>query len=77
MAFRFDVLLDKSIELDICLLYQHQIGEYFNRGTVLAYVWDAQTQKEKKELLYPNAFCRFYQMSRTETSPGVGLNPKK
>jgi uncharacterized membrane protein len=33
--------------MDLCIRYNHQIGEYVNRGTVLAYVWDADTVNEE------------------------------
>ena len=39
-------LLNLATNMDICVRYNHQIGEYVNRGTVLAYVWDAQTPTE-------------------------------
>ena len=36
-------LLKLATKMDVCVRYNHQIGEYVNRGTVLAYVWEINT----------------------------------
>jgi len=41
--FRLSNLLNQAMKMDLCIRYVHQIGDYVNRGTVLAYVWDADT----------------------------------
>lgn len=45
--FRLSNLLNQAIKMDLCIRYNHQIGDYVNRGTVLAYVWDADTDNEE------------------------------
>lgn len=45
--FHLSNLLNQAIKMDLCIRYNHQIGEYVNRGTVLAYVWDADTVNEE------------------------------
>lgn len=43
--FRLSNLLNQAVKMDLCIRYNHQIGDYVNRGTVLAYVWDAESVK--------------------------------
>lgn len=46
--YRLRNLLELATKMDVCVRYNHQIGDYVNRGTVLAYVWDAQTKQHEK-----------------------------
>lgn len=47
--FNFPAVLDVATELDVCIRYTHQVGDYVNRGTILCYVWDADTREEDKD----------------------------
>jgi hypothetical protein len=44
--FQLPKLLARATTLDVCVRYNLQIGEYINRGAILAYVWDAKTKME-------------------------------
>jgi uncharacterized membrane protein len=40
-SLRLYSILPAAHELDVCVRYTYQIGEYVNEGTVLCYIWDA------------------------------------
>lgn len=44
--FQLDQLVSEAETMDICIRYQHQVGEFVSRGTLLCFVWDAKTRKE-------------------------------
>jgi uncharacterized membrane protein len=50
--YTLDCILPDAQELDICIRYHSNIGEFVAQGTLLAYVWDANTtpppSKKKK-----------------------------
>lgn len=41
-SFRLYSILPWTQDLDVCVRYRYQIGEFVNEGTVLAYVWDLE-----------------------------------
>lgn len=42
-SFCLHNILSMAKNLDVCVRYTYQIGEFVNEGTVLAYVWDSHT----------------------------------
>lgn len=46
--FTLSRMLDQAVQLDVCVRYNNQIGDFVNRGTVLCYVWDLNTQPDHK-----------------------------
>ena len=44
-------ILEQAKQLDVCVRYKHQIGDFVNRGTVLSYVWDLKTNPDQKDSL--------------------------
>jgi uncharacterized membrane protein len=46
--FRLQNLASLAEKMDVCIRYRHQIGDFVTTGTVLCYVWDAQTRKDEE-----------------------------
>jgi len=49
--YRLDSLVHMAEELDFCVRYNHQIGEFINEGAILCHVWDAKIHKEEQRSL--------------------------
>lgn len=50
-VFQFERILHQAVEMDVCVRYMYQIGEYVNRGTTLCYVWDAKSKEHSDTTL--------------------------
>jgi uncharacterized membrane protein len=48
--YRLDSLVNMAEELDLCVRYNHQIGEFINEGAILCHVWDAKIREEDRSL---------------------------
>lgn len=51
--YRLGILVPMAEELDFCVRYNHQIGEFINEGAILCHVWDAKIHvgdEEKRSL---------------------------
>jgi uncharacterized membrane protein len=48
--FRLQNLASLAEKMDVCIRYRHQIGDFVTTGTVLCYVWDAQTRKDEERV---------------------------
>jgi len=46
--FYLKSLVPLAEKLDVCVKYNHQIGEFINEGAILCYVWDAKTLKTEE-----------------------------
>lgn len=46
VRYRLASILSKASEMDICVRFRPQIGEFVAQGTLIAYVWDANTQTD-------------------------------
>jgi uncharacterized membrane protein len=49
VAYKLESILSLATELDICVRFHPQIGEFVVEGTLLAYVWDAKTRPNVEE----------------------------
>jgi len=47
--FKLNAIVGIAKELDVCIRYNYQIGEFINEGTVLCYIWDTGTRKENRD----------------------------
>ena len=47
--YQLDKLVSRVQELDLCVRYTHQIGEFVNEGAILCHVWDAKTRARRIE----------------------------
>ena len=61
--YKLDCVLSESKELDICIRYHSNIGEFVAQGTLLAYVWDAKTPPKNK-----NKNKHWYNDSKSDVS---------
>lgn len=50
VSFALKPLTKLAQKMDLCIRYNHQIGEFVNEGAVLCYVWDAQTREDQPPL---------------------------
>lgn len=48
--FRLEDLVSLAEEMDVCVRYRHQIGEFVNEGTVLCHIWDLKTRETNLEI---------------------------
>jgi uncharacterized membrane protein len=43
--FMLESIAPMAIQLDVCVRYRHQIGEFVNEGTTLCHIWDLKTRE--------------------------------
>ena len=48
--YQLDSLVPMAEELDLCMRYNHQIGEFINEGAILCHVWDAKIREDDRSL---------------------------
>ena len=46
--YKLDNILNLAEELDLCIRFHPNIGEFISEGTLLAYVWDAKTKSDQE-----------------------------
>lgn len=65
--YNLDCILPEAKELDICIRYHPNIGEFVAQGTLLAYVWDAKTPSKKKNK-------NWYQETKSHDSNSIDIS---
>ena len=46
-AYRMEQIIRLVTDLDLCIRYHRQIGDFVNEGTLLCYLWDAKTKRDE------------------------------
>ena len=72
--YKLDCILPDSKELDICIRYHSNIGEFVAQGTLLAYVWDAKTPPSQNNKNWLNKESKSH-VSNIDVSDGDTAPP--